>query len=42
MRLKTLETSQANAESLALLSSVYDMQIALDMSQGATLGMKSA
>lgn len=40
--LEALETSQANAESLALLSSVYGMQIALDNSKGATLGMKSA
>lgn len=40
--LEALETSQANAESLALLSSVYGMQITLDNSKGATLGMKSA
>ncbi len=40
--LEALETSQANAESLALLSSVYGMQVALDNSKGATLGMKSA
>jgi tetratricopeptide (TPR) repeat protein len=40
--LEALETSQANAESLALLSSVYGIQIALDNSKGATLGMKSA
>ncbi|MCU8013743.1 tetratricopeptide repeat protein [Shewanella sp. SM74] len=40
--LEALETSQANVESLALLSSVYGMQIALDNSKGATLGMKSA
>ncbi|WP_173497412.1 tetratricopeptide repeat protein [Shewanella sp. ISTPL2] len=40
--LEALETSQANAEFLALLSSVYGMQIALDNSKGATLGMKSA
>ncbi|MCU8008702.1 hypothetical protein L5L78_07725 [Shewanella sp. SM34] len=40
--LEALETSQANAESLALLSSVYGMQIALDNSKGATLSMKSA
>ncbi|MBS0042607.1 hypothetical protein KFE26_09875 [Shewanella sp. M16] len=40
--LEALETSPANAESLALLSSVYGMQIALDNSKGATLGMKSA
>ncbi|MCL1088959.1 hypothetical protein L2744_04920 [Shewanella profunda] len=40
--LETLEASQANAESLALLSSVYGMQIALDASKGAVLGMKSA
>jgi len=40
--LEALETSQANAESLALLSSDYGMQIALDNSKGATLGMKSA
>ena len=40
--LEALDTSQADAESLALLSSVYGMQIALDNSKGATLGMKSA
>ncbi|MGL4221955.1 MAG: hypothetical protein ACRCSS_15150 [Shewanella sp.] len=40
--LETLTNSQADAESLALLSSVYGMQIALDSSKGATLGRKSA
>lgn len=40
--LESLTSSQANAESLALLSSVYGMQIALDSSKGATLGRKSA
>ncbi|AAN53438.1 tetratricopeptide repeat protein [Shewanella oneidensis MR-1] len=40
--LETLTSSQENAESLALLSSVYSMQIALDNSKGAILGIKSA
>lgn len=40
--LEALSQSQANAESLALLSSVYGMKIALDPSQGVVLGMKSA
>jgi len=40
--LETLTNSQADAESLALLSSVYGMQIALDNSKGAALGIKSA
>lgn len=40
--LEILTNSQADAESLALLSSVYGMQIALDNSKGAELGIKSA
>ncbi|MCP3129501.1 hypothetical protein [Shewanella sp. KJ2020] len=40
--LETLQDSQGNAESLALLSSVYGMQIALDTTKGAVLGFKSA
>lgn len=40
--LEALQDSQGNAESLALLSSVYGMQIALDTTKGAVLGFKSA
>lgn len=40
--LEALQNSQENAESLALLSSVYGMQIALDTTKGAVLGFKSA